>query len=246
MRTAMKLSLGSLTMLLTAGAIVACGDARATESADLARDLELASAATLDLAGRGVDSANLASLETKPKAAPQPARVVRRGAGNRAVASRTPTVRATPDATADLEEVGEVQTLATGPAPDLSEPVAVAPIPRPVSLPGSGPAGDYGSGGGIFGGGSGRGGSGGGIVIRGGGVDGDNCELHRRPRGTTRGPVYVPVPVSSPAPTVSRPARGGGGIGMAPRPAVSRRPEPAGSSSRPSAPARPTTTRRGL
>ena len=84
MRTVVKLTLGSIALIAVAGAIAACSDARATETstdADLSRDLELASAQTLALAGRGVDSANLASLETKPLSAPEAAPVVKRGAG---------------------------------------------------------------------------------------------------------------------------------------------------------------------
>lgn len=205
-----------LGVLAFAAAIGACGDARATDAVtqeDLRRDLELASATSMSLASARVDSALLNSLETKPQGAPTPAATVRRGTGDRAVRSRTPTVRATPDVQpAAVEEVGEVDVVAEAPDPVSNEPVAVAPRPAP-------PAGDYGTGGnggGIFGGGSG-----GGVVIRGGGVDGDNCELHTRGgrRGTSRGPIYVPtIPVSTrPAvPTRTTGARGGfGGSGGA-------------------------------
>lgn len=194
MRKTTKLSLAALA--LTTG-MFACADAPAAETrnADLQRDIELASATTMKLATPRVDSALLTSMETQPQATPEVAKTVRRGAGSRAVRSETPTVRATPVVeVAELEESEEVQTESIAPAPEeSSEPVAVAPRPAPVVLPtggeGGGDYGTSGNGGGIFGGGSGRGG----VVIRGGGVDGDNCELHRRPRrGGIAGPVYYP------------------------------------------------------
>jgi hypothetical protein len=230
MRTSVKVTLASLALIGIAGAIAACSDARATETAkdpDLSHDLELASAATLALAGRGVDSANLASLETRPASAPEASNVVKRGAGTKAVRSKAPTVRATPVAEPAAAE-GEGESFAKEAAASESDPVAILPVPAPTPAVASAPAGDYGSGGGIFGGGDGRTGSGGrGVVIRGGGVDGDNCELHRRPRGA-RGPIYVPAPVvpTSSQPTVNRaPTRGGISIGSRNPGTVSRRPE---------------------
>lgn len=253
MRTSIKVTLASLALIVIAGAIAACSDARASESvkdADLSRDLELASAATLALAGRAVDSANLASLETKPLSAPERATVVKRGAGSRAVRSKAPTVRATPEPEPAASE-GEGESLAEVATLDESEPVAMVPLPAPVAIPASGPAGDYGTGGGIFGPGDGRiGGGGSGVVIRGGGVDGDNCELHRRPRGgTSRGPIYVPVVPTTSRPTaVNRPSRGGGiSIGSRNPGSGSRR--PASGSSAPGTPRErpdPRSSRRGL
>lgn len=216
MGTRMKLvtPLRALGAVAFATAIAACGDARSTDVAskdDLQRDLELASATTMSLAGGRVDSALLNTLETKPQGAPQPATTVKKAAGNRAVRSRTPTVRATPEVElAAVEEVAETETLAEAPAPESSEPVAVAPRPAPPVIIATG-AGDYGTGGnggGIFGPG---------VIIRGGGVDGDNCELHTRGgrRGTNRGPVYVPtIPVYT-QPSVPTRTRGGFGGGTA-------------------------------
>lgn len=248
MRTTIKFSIGSLAALAFATGIVACSDARATESPhedELKRDLELASATTMNLAGPAVDPSLLNSLETKPTSAPEPITTVKKGAGTRALPSPAPTVRATPEVEAPAEEEGELEVIAAAPIPDVSEPVAVAPRPTiPVVIATGLPAGDYGTGsggGGVFGGGGGRGG----VVIRGGGVDGDNCDLHRRPSGTrARGPIYVPtVPVSA-QPTVSRPSRGSG-ISLGARNPGTRRASTA------SAPAssprsRPTTSRRGL
>ena len=238
MRTAVKFTLAAFAIVAVAGGIAACADAKATETgkdADLTRDLELASAATLALAGRGIDSANLALLETKPQSAPEEAPVVKRGSGKKAVRSAVPTVRAQPDDVA-AAELAEGEALAESPAVDESEPVAVVPVPAPIPVA-TAPAGDYGSGGGIFGPGDGRigGGGGPGVVIRGGGVDGDNCELHRRPRGN-RGPIYVPViPTSTrPTTTASGPSRGGVSIGSRNPGTVSRRPGTASASPRPS------------
>jgi hypothetical protein len=202
--TTIKLSLAALAF--TAG-LTACGDAKATDVAqeDLQRDLQLASATTMNLATPRVDSALLNSMETKALSAPEVAKTVRRGAGTRAVRSEAPTVEAAPDVdVAAVEESEEVEAESIGPVPEpITEPVAVAPRPAPMVIPTAG-AGDYGtggSGGGIFGGGR--------VVIRGGGVDGDNCELHRNGgrRGTARGPIYFPSPTAPPS-TVVRPRPG--------------------------------------
>jgi hypothetical protein len=188
-----SLSIGALAV---AAGLAACGDSRSTDTSDIERDLQLASASTMNLAAPRVDPALLTSLETKPQGAPERAATVKRGPGTRAVRSEAPTVEATPDVdVAAVHEVEqEVQTESVAPeAEPTNEPVAVAPRPAPVVVQ-AGNAGDYGTSGGIFGGGGV-----GGVVIRGGGVDGDNCELHRRGRGgsvlgggTIRGPVYSP------------------------------------------------------
>ena len=239
MRSSIKLSLASLAL---AAAVSACGDAGATAAqSELARDLELASS-TVALAAPKVDSSLLGNMETKPQGAPEAAPVVKKGAGPRAVRSRTPTVRATPETeVAAAEEVAEeVEVMDIAPAPEeSSEPVAIAPRPQPVIVQ-TGGAGDYGTGtGGVDGGGGGVYGGGTGVVIRGGGVDGDNCELHRR-GGRGRGGIYVPtinIPrttgtvVNMPTPrgtNVGIGSRNPGGIGTA-RERVSSAP---GSSSR--------------
>lgn len=214
MSTTIKTYIRPLAGLALATAFAACSDARATESAqdDLRRDLELASATTMNLAGPRIDPALLNSMETAPLAAPEPATTVRKGVGTRALRSRTLTVKAAPESEAADEEVGELESLAEAPVPDISEPVAVAPQP-PVPVVVSAPAGDYGTGsgggtGGIFvgnGGIFGGGGGGRGTVLRGGGVHGDNCELHRSPR-VGRGPIFRPSVPSTAQPS-SRPPR---------------------------------------
>lgn len=173
------------TLALVATVIAACGDARATDAAqdDLKRDLQLASATTMSLATPSVDSALLSSMETQPQSAPEAQAVVKKGAGPRAVRSPAPTVEAEADIdVAALDETEEVQAESLAPAPEeINEPIAIAPRPQPVIVQ-TGGAGDYGTG---------RGG----VVIRGGGVHGDNCELHRgggRGGIIYRGPIYLP------------------------------------------------------
>jgi hypothetical protein len=188
-----SLSIGALAV---AAGLAACADSRSTDTSDIERDLQLASASTMNLAAPRVDPELLTSMETRPPGAPERASTVKRGAGTRAIRSETPTVEATPDVdVAAVDEVeADVQTESVAPeAEQTNEPVAVAPRPAPVVVQ-AGNAGDYGTSGGIFGGSGG-----GGVVIRGGGVDGDNCELHRRGRGGQvlggRGPVYSPPTV---------------------------------------------------
>ena len=205
MPTRMKLSVVTLAI----AGLAACESPSTDASqAELQRDLQLASASTVNLATPKVDAALLVTMETKPQAEPRPSTSIRRGAGPRAVQSDEPTVEATPDvevaAVEDTQET-EVESIAPTPEP-TNEPVAIAPRPAPVAIPASG---DYGSGGGIFGGSTGRGG----VVIRGGGVDGDNCELHdraRRGRGgvISSGPIYMPQPL--PPRTTMDPRRVGG------------------------------------
>lgn len=184
-----------LALLTIAAALAACADASANASQDeLKRDLELASATTMKLATPQVDSSLLSAMETKPIASPAPAPVVKRGAGPRAVASDAPTVEATAeeDVAAAEEVEAETETIAPAPAPESTEPVAVAPRPQPPIIQ-TGGAGDYGVGTGGMGGGDGR------VVIRGGGVDGDNC----RPRGRNGGPIVYRGPIYIPHTTVT-------------------------------------------
>jgi hypothetical protein len=199
--TTRKVSIVALA--LASAALAACGESKATASQeDLQRDLQLASATTMDLAAPRVDASLLTKMETTPQATPEVAKSVKQGAGPRAMRSETPSVLATPDVDiAAVEESEEVQTESIAPVPEPTpEPVAVAPRPAPVVIPAS-TGGDYGSGGGIFGGTEGGSGGGRGVVIRGGGVDGDNCERHRtggRGGVISSGPVYLPNPTARP------------------------------------------------
>ena len=195
MQSKMKLSIATLSIL---AGLAACAGSKTTDAAsqaDFKADLQLASSTTMNLASPRVDPALLTSLETRPQGAPQAAKTVKKGPGNRAVRSQSPTVRATPemDVAAVDESSEQVNVVTQAPAPESTEPVAVAPRPTPVPVVvqagnGSGDYGTSGNGGGIFGPGGGIGG----VVIRGGGVDGDHCEIHNGRGGTMRGPVYIP------------------------------------------------------
>jgi len=223
--TGRKVSIAALA--ITAAGLAACGKSPSTDAAqqDLQRDLQLASATTMNLAGGQVDSALLVTMETQPRGVPQAAKTVKKGAGTRAVRSETPTVLATPDVdVAAVEESEEVQAENIAPSPEpTNEPVAVAPRPVPVIVQ-TGGTGDYGTGtngGGVLGGGIGRGG----VVIRGGGVDGDNCDLHRGGRGgiVMRGPVYTIPRTTVPRPTgvYTRPRDTGSSVTTTSRPTQS-------------------------
>ena len=201
MRTTTKLA-ALATMILAAG-LVACGTSGKSGTAakdDFKRDLELASATNMNLAAPKVDPA-LLTFETALRGAPLPAPTLKKAAGPKVVRSEAPTVEAAPEPepVAVEEAAPVVTTVARAPVPEPTpEPVAVAPRPTPAATqPGGGAGiGDYGRGGGVFGGGIG-------VVIRGGGVDGDNCDLRRRggPTIIYRSPVYVPRPLT---PTVGR------------------------------------------
>jgi hypothetical protein len=182
--------IASAALALTA---VACAPAAKTDT-EFQRDLQLASATTMDLAAPAVNPA-LLTLENAPAAAPAPAPVIQKAPeAPLAIQSEAPTVEATPEPDpAPVQESVETLTApAPAPAPvESNEPVAVAPRPQPapvVAAGGTG-AGDYGRGGGVWG-------NGGGVIIRGGGVDGDHCIPRGRRGGVIfSGPVYVPRPL---------------------------------------------------
>lgn len=186
----------SIVALSVAAGLAACGSGKtSTAQDDFANDLRLAQSSTLNLAQPKVDASLLNSLETKPQGAPAAATTIKRGAGNRAVRSHTPTVRATPDvALASTDDQSQsATTVQEAPAPEISEPAAVAPRATPAPTDGMGTgSGDYGTsgnGGGIFGPGGGMGG----VVMRGGGADGDHCEIHTGGRRGGSGPIFIPA-----------------------------------------------------
>jgi hypothetical protein len=182
--------------------------ATAMADGDLQRDLTLASAA-IELAPAGQALATVSSLESAPaatpKAAPRPKRArsgARAGSGVRAVRSRAPVVRAAaePEVAESLDEseVAESTALApsegTGEAPAESGGVA---LPRPTAIPVSYPAPEAGA---VEGDSRGSGGGsvlGGifGTVLRGGGVNGDHCQIHGG-RGTYSRPRSRGVSIS--------------------------------------------------
>ncbi len=193
-------------------ALAACGgDVGREASVDdaLRRDLQLAAAASVELANGG--DANRArfvsAVEGNPHA--EGAEVTRPDA--RATARhRAPTrgVRRVADvrpAPAAAEEPAPAVAVAEAPAA-VSEAADAAPAPEPAETPApspeperaqpaGGPSPDAGQGEGESDRRGRRGGGGGwiGVVIRGGGVgDGDNCEIHdRRGRGRGVGGIIV-------------------------------------------------------
>jgi hypothetical protein len=193
MQGSMKRSLVSLSILSVIAACAGSDKTDASAQDDLKRDLQLA-ATSVDFATPKVDPALLTSLETKPNNAPEPSKVLKKKAGPKAVQSKTPTIKTDPLMEIAASEDESAQTTVEAPAPvpePTNEPVAVAPrpTPAPVVLPTGNDGGDYGTsgnGGGIFG----PVGRGGGVIIRGGGVDGDHCEIHAR--GPRRGGIYYP------------------------------------------------------
>lgn len=171
-----------LAVTLAAGTACSSGSTSVAADPDLARDLQLASMATLAL--QPSSAANLSPLETTPLAAPAPATKPRAArSGPRRVSARRPTapsavteevqVEAEADADATVELAGSEAIPA-----EVAEGGVALPRPVPVSvgLPSGGDVGgddDYS-----------RGGRG--SVIRGGDID--DCRIH----DTRRRPVYRP------------------------------------------------------
>ena len=174
----------------------------AVADGDLQRDLKLASATSIELAPIGQPLATVSAIEAPPAAAPAPATKLKRSSrGPRAVRSPRPTVKAAPESevaestdeatTTEVIESAGASVEATEVAPAEGGVALPRPTAIPVSFPGTGTGGMGGTGdGGVYGGGGGGGGVyGPGTVIRGGGVDGDHCQIHggifgRRPSTT--------------------------------------------------------------
>lgn len=190
---------------LSAVVLAACGKNGATAnhalSDDLKRDLQLASSSDLGLASQ--QSAKAFPLtEIGQTSAPTRSTAPRKAAGPKAVRSKAPTVRATPEATESPEPQATVAEQSPAPAPEPTVEPSAPAVPRPSPGNPSAGAGTQGQ----AGGGS-RAGQGDGIgavlgtifgaVIRGGVVDGDHCDprsdgRHRRgPRGVY-GPYSLP------------------------------------------------------
>jgi hypothetical protein len=189
---------------LATGVVIAAsgtsGDTTAVADGDLQQDLKLAAATSIELAPLGSPLATISAIEAPPSAAPRiatkPKRSIR---GPRALRSRRPTVKAAPEPEV-AESAEEARTSVVMESAGASaEAAEVAPaeggvaLPRPTAIPVSFPGTGGGMGGhgdgGVYGGGGGGGGIyGPGTVIRGGGVDGDHCQIHGgwgRPRPTT-------------------------------------------------------------
>jgi hypothetical protein len=167
---------------------------------DFAKELAKADAAGIQLAQN--QAAKPFSLtETVPETKPEAKPVIKRASsGSKAVRSKAPTVKAAPENVAAdvVEEVPDMTAMQQSAGPSHTEaPVPMDPEPSPATSPA--PAQDQGP---ILRGGSGSGtsrtsgGSGGGwgtifgAIIRGGGVDGDNCDPRGAHRPSSQRPVY--------------------------------------------------------
>jgi hypothetical protein len=207
-----------LSVLPVAALAVACGRGKSPEqtalTADLKRDLEAASASSVELASTARDyqpTRFVSAIESPRSSAPVRRRNVRRPVARPAAAVDNHVAKTPDPAPENKVEVAEIEQSTEAPAPAIDTPTNVAVTPRPTPV-GSAPATtDAGSGG--IGGGS-RGGGLGGIgeaigtvigvvVIRGGAGGIDHCDP-RTDRRPTNGPIALPDP--------RIPTRAGGGI----------------------------------
>jgi hypothetical protein len=199
----------TLSVIPVAALAVACGRGKSSDetalNADLKRDLEAASAASVELASTARDYQQtrfVSAIESPRSSAPVRRRSVRRPVAAPAAALEQETAKAPDPAPEAKVEVAEADPApAEAPAPTVDTPTNVAVSPRPTPV-GSAPAStDVGRGG--VGGGSGGGGLGGigeaigtviGVVIVRGGAGGvDHCDP-RTDRRPTNGPVAYPDP----------------------------------------------------
>ncbi|MFN2564062.1 MAG: hypothetical protein ABR499_03515 [Gemmatimonadaceae bacterium] len=170
--------------------------AAVTADGDLMRDLKLASATSLELAPTGQALATVSSIEAPPAAAPErTVRPRRSSSGPRVARSRAPVVRAAPEPDVaeevDASPIAEATELASSEAAEAPVEAPTAggvALPRPTAIPVIFPTGgDAGGGGGTYDPGPGT-------VIRGGGVDGDHCQIHRGRGGRIYGPPIFRQP----------------------------------------------------
>ena len=203
MRTVMRSSM--VAVGLASVVLAACGKNGASPNRamndDLKRDLQLASSSGLDLASQQA-AKGFALTEIAQSSAPSPAPAVKKGAGPNAVRSKTPTVKAAPDASIESKaEEPTTQVMAQAPSPtteQVPDPAAPA-VPRPSPMPidpngGEGARGQNGGGpnpGAGDGGGSVLGGIFG-AILRGGVVDGDHCDPRTDGRHGRRPPYGGP------------------------------------------------------
>ena len=188
-----------LSVVVVAGCAKNGAPANRAMSDDLKRDLRLASSTGLDLASQQ-KAASFPLTEIPQSSAPSPTPALRKGAGPKAVKSKHPTVKATPEASvvANAEEpeteiMQKAPSRTTEPTPDPSAPAVPRPSPTPTNPnagegahghDGGGPnpgAGDGGGSilGGIFG-----------TILRGGIGDGDHCDPRTDGRHGRGRPVY--------------------------------------------------------
>ena len=203
MRTVMRSSM--VAVGLASVVLAGCGKNGASPNRamndDLKRDLQLASSSGLDLASQQA-AKGFALTEIAQSSASSPAPAVKKGAGPKAVRSKTPTVKAAPDASIESKaEEPTTQVMAQAPSPtteQVPDPAAPA-VPRPSPMPidpngGEGARGQNGGGpnpGAGDGGGSVLGGIFG-AILRGGVVDGDHCDPRTDGRHGRRPPYGGP------------------------------------------------------
>jgi hypothetical protein len=196
------------SVLPVAALAVACGRGKTNEktalNADLKRDLEAATATSVELANTSGDykpTRFVSAIESPATSAPVRHRNVRRPVAKPAARSNEEVAKAPDPAPENKAVVAEPEKSTETPAPTIDTPTNVAVTPRPTPV-GSAPAPtDAGSGG--VGGGSSGGGLGGigeaigtviGVVIIRGGAGGvDHCDP-RTDRRPTNGPVLFPDP----------------------------------------------------
>ena len=208
-----------LSVLPVAALAIACGRGKSSDetaiNADLKRDLEAASASSVELASTARDYQQtrfVSAIESPRSSAPVRRRTVRRPVAVPAAALEEETTKAPDPAPESKVEVAEADPApAEAPAPTVDTPtnVAVSPRPTPVgSAPAATDVGRAGSGGGSGGGGLGGIGEAigtviGVVVVRGGAGGVDHCDP-RRDRPPSNGPIAYPDP--------RIPTRAGGGI----------------------------------
>ena len=193
-----------LAVGLSAVVLAACGKNGASPNRamndDLKRDLQLASSSSLDLASQQA-SKSFALTEIPQSSAPSPAPTVKKGAGPKAVKSKTPTVKAAPEATIEAkaeepttEVMAQAPSPTTEPTPDPMAPAVPRPSPTPIDPNGGEGARGRNGGGPNPGTGDGGGSVLGGIfgtILRGGVIDGDHCDPRRDGRhGRQQRPPY--------------------------------------------------------
>ena len=195
MRTVLRSSMFAVG--LSAVVVAACGrnsaPANRAMSDDLKRDLQLATTSGLDLASQQ-RAASFPLTEIPQSSAPSPTRTLKKGAGPKAVRSKHPTVKASPEPTvvANAEEP-QTEVMQKDPSPTTEptpDPVAPA-VPRPSPMPTNpdGGEGAHGHGGGGSRPGASDGGVLGtifGVILRGGIGDGDHCDPRSDGRGRGR------------------------------------------------------------
>ena len=197
MRTVLRSSMFAVG--LSAVVVAACGrnstSANRAMSDDLKRDLQLATTSGLDLASQQ-RAASFPITEIPQSSAPSATHTLKKAAGPKAVRSKHPTVKASPEPTvvANAEEP-QTEVMQKDPSPitePTPEPTAPA-VPRPSPTP-TNPNGGEGAHGRNGGGSNSGAGDGGGsvigtifgVILRGGIGDGDHCDPRTDGRGRGR------------------------------------------------------------